>query len=400
MRTNSRVQSFPSPEPDLSSPPLSNQFDQSFAPQLSNLQKLQRHRISFNGLSKTLDGSVIAQKMGMKMAIEAIDPTTCNSSDWKFINSYLDSTVLLLDACNNIQLRFESIKSCLDSIPIALHYLEGEHEPSMLVLQRAIVALDSSRFRDKRHYNKMDKSMSRMRTVGKKLSGQAQLTNQNAIDGVSPKLYKALSGSWAMAVFAVGVLNSATSFRSLTSQGIHPPKAEPWKTLLNEVSNKIKVFPKKANENASMEELASVDLASQSLLKLISTWQKDGNCGLRRMTVKAVAGELKRRKEELEKTIPLLEEKIAELYKQIIAFRINLFGLLSKAQKKEVFEMVKHSCYEDSQMDVNVTPYQRGTVCVELKTKKIRRSCSMGRIGRHCIGFTKNTGVKQSSLNI
>ncbi|KAH0452812.1 hypothetical protein IEQ34_017136 [Dendrobium chrysotoxum] len=397
-RTYSRVQSFPSPESDTLSP-LSNQFDQSCVPKLENLHQLQGSLISAECLSKILDAAIVAQKLGMRLAMDAISPTTGSKSDWKFISCYLDSSVLLLDACNNIQLRLDSIRSCLGSIPIGLHYLEGEHEPSGVVLQRVVESLDFSRFRDKQHCTKIEKSMSRMRTFGKKLSGHT-LAYKDTGDIISPELYKALTSSWAMAVLAIRVLTYATSFRPLTNQCAQPPKDERWAMLLNELSNKMKVSPKKANDIASMEELARTEVAAQALLKLISSWQKGANSSLRRMAVKAVAGELRRRKDELDKALPLLEENIGEFYKQIVVLRINMLGLLSKAQREDVFAMVEPFSSEENQMDTNRKQLRSGVAWDIVKRKKIGRSCSLGRIRPHCIGLIKGKILKLSSVNI
>ncbi|KAH0453909.1 hypothetical protein IEQ34_018233 [Dendrobium chrysotoxum] len=391
---SSNVQSLPNPKLDISSP-LSTQFEQSFVFKPENSHQLQGRRMSANQVSKILEASMAAQKMGMKLTKEAINPTTSSNLDWKFINCYLDSTVLLLDACNNIQLRLKSIRSFLDLIPIGLHYLEGEHEPSRVVLQRVIAALESIHFQDERHYNKMEKSMYRMRTFGKKLNGH-KLTYRNSSDSTSPNLYKTLSGSWSRAVFAIGVVQFAISFRPLTSPYINPSRVEPWTMLLKELSNK-KVFPRKSNETASMEELANVDLAVQTMLKLISTRQTGNNSNLQQMAVKVAARELKRRKEDMEKTLLLFEEKIGELYKLTTALRINMLELLSQAQKAEVLEIVKPSNYEDIQMDNNLLHYQMEVDWVKVKKKLPTRSFSLGRFRRHCIAFIRSTSVKPCS---
>ncbi|PKU75113.1 hypothetical protein MA16_Dca021885 [Dendrobium catenatum] len=196
----SNVQSS-NPESNTLSP-LSNQFEQSFVFKLKNRRQSQGYRMSANHLSKILDASIVAQKMGMKLTMEAISSTASSNLDWKFMNCYLDSIVILLDACNNIQLRLESIRSFLNWIPIEVHYLEGEHELSRVVLQRAIAALESIRFQDKHHCKKIEKSIYRMRTFGKKLSGH-KLTHQDSSDSTSPNLYKTLSSSWSMAILVI-----------------------------------------------------------------------------------------------------------------------------------------------------------------------------------------------------
>lgn len=371
-KTYTKVQSFPSPESDTSSQ-LSNQSDQPSIPKVeTNLHQVQGPRISANRLFKILDTSIVSQKIGMKLAIEAISPAKGSNSDWKFINYYLDSTALLLEACKSIQLRLERIRNCLDSIPIGLHYLEGENEPSKAVLQQAAIALEDSRFVDKQNFIKMEKSMSKMRRFGKKLNGHT-LAYEGTNDGISPDLFKALSDSWAMAVNAVGVLSSATSFKSLTNLSVQSLMVEPRTILLNEPNNKMKVFfQKKIHKTVSMEELARTYLVSQTLLKLISAWKKCGSSNLRRMAVKAVAGELRRRKEVLDKTLPLLEDKIEEFYQQIVAIRISMLGLIPTTQKEDMLEMVKQSNYEESQMHTNQA--QR----VKVKTRATTKSFSLG----------------------
>ncbi|KAK8967012.1 hypothetical protein KSP40_PGU000308 [Platanthera guangdongensis] len=74
-----------------------------------------------------------------------------------------------------------------------------------------------------------------------------------------------------MSVLTIRKYSYATSFSS-QSTGLQPPimepKVEPWTMLKNELSKKLKLFPKKPDEILLMEELKVVDIAVQTLLKL------------------------------------------------------------------------------------------------------------------------------------
>ncbi|KAK8958189.1 hypothetical protein KSP40_PGU020835 [Platanthera guangdongensis] len=333
-----------------------------------NLLQVCRH-ISADHLSEVLDAALDAQKMGMK---QAISPNTAlTESDCHFINCYLDSTILLLDACSALQLRLENIRRCIGSIPIGLHCLEGEHEPSRAVLQKAASALESSCVMVSRYGRETEISMPNLRSSGKKLRSAYQDTN----DQISPEFYRALSGSWTVAVLAVGEINSAISLGSKSTNLQHT--AKPQKMLKNELSKKMKLFPKKMDEIMSMEELKEVDIVARTLLKLVLALQKAGGSGgsiIRRMAVKAVAEKLRMKTDQLEKTLPELKEKIGELYRLIIALRMSILGLQSEVQKEE---------------DSNPANLQEGRNWAKFRTKLNRRASSLGRIGT-LLQFIKN----------
>ncbi|KAK8948354.1 hypothetical protein KSP39_PZI005985 [Platanthera zijinensis] len=378
-RVCSRVQSFPTPDSKVSYPSsLLTTSDEFSAPKLTNIRYVRE--ISAYHLSMVLDEAIDAQKMCMTLTMGSIGSTTGRNSDWNFINCYLDNTVLLLDACNNMHHRLENIQGFLRSIPIGLHCLEGEHQRSTTVLRRAAAALESSCLRDRQHSSKMEKSMSRIRTFVKKLS----MTYQDTNGSISPEIYRGLSVSLAMAVLAIGNLCSATSF-SAQRTGLQPQnmeaKVEMWTKLKNELSKKIKMFPKKTEEIVLMEELKVVDIAVQTLLKLTLAVQMGSGSVIRRTAVKVLLGELQSRREQLEKALPQLEQKIGELYRLIVALRMRIFGYLSEAQMEDKVGLAKSCCWRESQMGPNTARLQVARNWIIVQTNLTKRACSLGQIG-------------------
>lgn len=389
-----RVQSFPSPDSkiSISSSSLLTASDELSAPKLKNISHVRQ--ISADDLSDVLDAAIDAQKTGMTLTMLSIGSTAGRNSDWNFINCYLDNTVQLLDACKSMQHRLENIQGFLRSIPIGLHCLDGEHERSATVVRRAAAALESSCLRDKRHSSEMEKTMSRIRTCGKKLS----MTYEDSNGSIPPELYKALSGSLAMAVLAIGKLSSATSFNS-QSTDLQPPnmehKVESWTMLKNELSRKIKLFPKKTAEIVLMEELKGADIAVQTLLKLTLAVQMGSGIATWPTEVKAVVGELQNRREQLEKTLPQLEQKIGELYRLIVALRMSILGLLSEARIEDE-ELVKPCSWRECQTGSNTARLQVARNWIA-QTKLTKRATSLRIIGSS-LRLIQSAAIKHNLL--
>ncbi|KAG0485136.1 hypothetical protein HPP92_009215 [Vanilla planifolia] len=228
-----------------------------------------------------------SQKTDLKLAVSAVARGSCTNSDLRYVDCYVDGTALLLDACVSIQDRLASLRHSLRSVRIALHYLENEHEPSGAAVRRAVEALESGDFADG---GKPEKYVSKLKAVWKRINEHAMEYKEND-DSISPELYKALSGSWAMAVLGIGVLCSATSCRPPV-RSIQSQKSDKWGTVVNELSRKTsKMHIKKTDDVATMEELAGASFAAQAILKLVSTSQMLGSNGaMKRVAVKAISG--------------------------------------------------------------------------------------------------------------
>ncbi|KAG0492246.1 hypothetical protein HPP92_005327 [Vanilla planifolia] len=360
-RTNSKVRSFTDLDPEIE-------------PQLPSCRRLS----IIDRLAQALDSASSAQKLGITLSTGALASGSRTTSDWKYVNGFVDCTALLLDASNGLQDRLGNIRGCLRSIQIALHRLEGEHEPSPAVLLRTVASLESGDFGDGLSGGCLEKCVSKLRTVGKKLNEQAFEDNKTD-DGLSPELYKALSGSWEMAVLAIGIICSATSFRFQTP---------------NKLQKRI------TNETGSMEELAGIALRARTLLKLVSTWGMGKDNGvMRRMASKALAGELRSMMEHLEKTLSPLEAKIGELYRDIVALRMSLLGFLSITREEGAALELAKPARGERRRGIEPVDVAVSLTWVRLKPKLNRRS-SLSKIGPHCLGFNRSTSFKPSSYKI
>ncbi|KAK8948582.1 hypothetical protein KSP39_PZI006114 [Platanthera zijinensis] len=365
--TGSEIQSFSSPD--------SMTFIAS-----SPLQNVHRARpISAIHLSKVLDAAMDAKKISKKLAMHTICPSTAEerNSFCNFIKCYLDSTVLLLDAFNNMQLRIENILGFLSSIPIGQHCLVGEQEQIRNALRRAAGALESGCLRDKRHTIKTEKFLSLMRTSGEKLNMAYRGTNGS----ISPELNKALSASWKASVLAVVELSSATCFKSRSTNLQLPPNMvehnqEPWTVKRDELNEKINVFRKKTDERVSMEELNAANIAAETLLKLISLQKGSGRI-IRRIAIKTMVEEFQRRKDQLGKTLPQIEDKIRELYMLISGLRMSMLELLSEAQKEE---------------DTNPAKRRVARNLIQVQKKLTKRTSSLAKLGSRLQFIKKERG--------
>ncbi|KAG0485134.1 hypothetical protein HPP92_009213 [Vanilla planifolia] len=279
-------------------------------------------RITAARLVLLMEKAIASQKSDIALAVDAVTSGSCTDSDRRHLFCYIDSTALLLDACISIQNRLENIRHCLRSIQSVLCYLDGETDPNEATLRMVVAVLESADFDDKRNRAKLQKCMSNLRICGKKF-------NEHADGDISHKLSMSLSSSWATAFLGINVLGCAISCRR---HGLHALKADQWGATVNEVSRKTK-SQKRRTDAVAMEELIGTALAARTLLKLVSSWKKgSGNYMIKRMAVKAIAGELRRRTEELEKVLSPIEEKIGGLYWLIVSLRKSLFELISQTE--------------------------------------------------------------------
>ncbi|KAK8919088.1 hypothetical protein KSP39_PZI022125 [Platanthera zijinensis] len=105
------------------------------------------------------------------------------------------------------------------------------------------------------------------------------------------------------------------------------PKVEPWTMPKNELSKKLKLFPKKTDEIVLMEELKVADIAAQTLLKLTLAVQMGSDSVIRRTTVKVVVGDLQSKREQLEQKIgspDVPERSFLEPWREIASTRKSI----------------------------------------------------------------------------
>ncbi|EHA8589750.1 protein BPS1, chloroplastic-like [Cocos nucifera] len=277
-------------------------------------------------LSKALDLAVAVQLFTAK-SIGAIG-TNSSAIDRKMIDNYLDDVVELLDACNALRERMEAIKKYVDWLSIALHWLEGEHEPSETSMRRAREALKLCQPMEKRCIE-LGKCMSNFRRLGEKL---AITQNARPCEGVSnpmAQLHEVLSGSRMVALLVVGVLGVALFFKPRWAgiPTVQPCRTASWMSSLHELQKEVREgFDRRRRRDglAALDELDAMAMAARSLGEIISR--------LGRGDELKVAGDvLKRRCEEMERRVWPLEGKVDELYRQLIGIRVSLLGMLTVA---------------------------------------------------------------------
>lgn len=219
----------------------------------------------------------------------------------------------------------EAIKKYVDRLSVALHWLEGEHEPSETSMGRAREALELCQLMETR-CAELEKCRSNLRRLGEKLVTQNSRPCEDTSNPIA-ELHEVLSGSRMVALLVVGMLWIALSFRPRRGlPSVQPCKTASWMSSLHALQKEVKEeFDKRRRDGlVALDELDAVALAGRSLGELIIPWRGRGE-------LKVAVDVLKRRCEEMERRVWPLEGKVDELYRQLIGIRVSLLGMLTVA---------------------------------------------------------------------
>ncbi|XP_010910782.2 protein BPS1, chloroplastic-like [Elaeis guineensis] len=279
-------------------------------------------------LSKALDLAVAVQHFTTK-SIAGAHATNSSAIDRKMIDNYLDDDVELLDACNGLRERMDAIKQYVDRLSIALHWLEGEHEPSETSIKRAREALELCQLMEKR-CSELEKCRSNLRRLGEKLVIITQSARPcEDVSNPRAQLHEVLSGSRMVALLVAGMLGIALSFKP--RRGI--PSVQPcrstasWMSSLHELQKEVREeFDRRRRRDGlvGLDELDAMAMAARSLGEIISRRGRGDQ-------LKVAVDVFKRRCEEMERRVWPLEGKLDELYRQLIGIRVALLGMLTVA---------------------------------------------------------------------
>ncbi|XP_031268833.1 protein BPS1, chloroplastic-like [Pistacia vera] len=290
--------------------PITSSFDEQVTAHLDGLQ-LQKvsqiEQISF--LLHALDASTTTQQL----TLDALANVHIQDSYREVIDKYLDYNTKMLDTCNELSEKIEIIQKYLDSLRIVSHLLEGNGEPHQTTLARAGDVLDSCQELERR-CNEIEKCNSGLRK-----SFSFQKVNHCETFGLG----EILSGSMAVTSMVCAILGVALSFnskRSLPSVQAQSFSSS-WSYSLKELQKQVKE-QKKSGSGMMLVELQHSVVAARALRDQIKRRKQS--------EVELDVGTLKTNCGKLEESIEPLEERVKDLYKELINVRMALLGKLSQ----------------------------------------------------------------------
>ncbi|KAL5982837.1 hypothetical protein ACLOJK_016914 [Asimina triloba] len=276
-------------------------------------------------ISQALDVAIAAQKTTAESIARARGKAAVDDAS-------LEDVFELLDACNCLRERMEAVRKYLESMRVAAHCLSaGGCGPNEAAFARAEAALGACEAMEQRRAE-LEKCGSSLRKLGEKLAQDREDVGADA-----GELDEALSGSKAMALLACGLLSTALSFKSKrglpTATQCRGGQCGSWSSLLHELHKELKEEMDKRRKNGGvvLDELRAVVEAAQKLKVLIprqpenEMWKRE---------IRAMVGELERNCSELEGGIKVFEEKLNELYREMISIRVALLGLVSASESE------------------------------------------------------------------
>ncbi|KAJ4966574.1 hypothetical protein NE237_018423 [Protea cynaroides] len=278
--------------------PIQSSFDQWLSSELDVLRCGSQQPKSYTSacwMLNALDISLSTQTM----TIQFLANLFCHEEDRKVIEDYIEDIVELLDACNRIRERMETIKNYIESLRIVLHCFQGRTEPTESVLARARVILDSCESMETRYHQEQG----------------------------GTELDEVLSGSMAIALLVCGILGIALSFKSKRGlPATQTRETSSWSTSLHELHKEVKEELEKQRKSGDsvLTELRKTVVVTRKLRDLMKNKMQQSS--ELRLNVEV----LDRSCGELEEGIKPLEGRVNELYKHLISIRMVLLGILSK----------------------------------------------------------------------
>jgi Arabidopsis protein of unknown function len=282
------------------------------------------HYTTAEWLAKAIDLTIASQKM----LVRSVSNFRCSqgSVDTKMVDEYLEDSVQLLDACNGLRERIEVINRYVESINITLHWIGETNEPSETAIRRAQAALSSCEAVERRCLE-LEKCGSNLRKLGEKISKQCHVTREQFGDGHNndgDEFHETIVGSRALAIFVVSILGIAFSFKSRRGIPlIHLHKNSSWENSFHELHKEAKEELDKRRKGGvkAMVDLDATATAAKKLREAIAS--RD------RRDLRSKVEMLRKSCMELEQRIKPLENKVNELFREIVDARMALLEMCS-----------------------------------------------------------------------
>ncbi|KAJ4751726.1 BPS1-like protein (DUF793) [Rhynchospora pubera] len=302
-------------------PPVRTAFDNWFESEIEDLRFSSsiNQCTSAKWLGKALDLTISSQKMLIRSMSNL--RSSQRPIDTKMVDEYLEDSVQLLDACNGLRERIDVINQYIKSIHIALHWIDESNEPSETAIRRAQSALSLCEAVERRCLE-LEKCGSNLRKLGEKISKQSYVTKEQFVDSYNDgdEFKEAIIGSRAMTIFVVTILGIAFSFKSRRGVPlIHLHKNSIWENSFHELHKEAKEeFDKRRKDGVkAMVDLDATASAAKKLREVIAIRG--------RSDLKSTAEMLRKTCIELEQRIRPFENKVNELFREIVEVRMGLF---------------------------------------------------------------------------
>ncbi|KAM0909571.1 hypothetical protein ACQ4PT_014735 [Festuca glaucescens] len=278
-------------------------------------------------LGRTIGLAVAAQRRLVASAKSA----PASGIDRKTIDECVEDTAELLDACAGLRDRLELIRSYASSMRIALHWLEGRGGGAATARRHAAAAFAECEAVERRCGAELAKCGSNLRKLGER----ALQTKPHP--GGRAQCEESLAGARSAALLAVGALGVALAFRPRRSvPGIAHAgsgkggEAAPWECALQEMQKHVKeVYERRRKEGVPCMAELEVAAADGRTVKCALT------TGGRHLPEAAVSA-ARKRCDELEEKVVMLEQSIGELHRELIGVRIVLLEWAQRARGHEV----------------------------------------------------------------
>ncbi|KAG0456298.1 hypothetical protein HPP92_024086 [Vanilla planifolia] len=306
-------------------PPAQSPLDRWLTSELDALRRFPEPRATATWLSKSLDLAIASQSMALRTIQFAASSSF--PMDRGAIGRYLDDVVDLLDACSSVPLRAEGIRTQISSIATAIHRLDCFAGPPV---DRAIAELSAFTVGAE-----LDRCISVLRLAGEREAG----SNSDVASDIQTELREALDGPRALAFLVMGAVVAAMSSKPRRRVLFSPRegKAGSWTGGLYDIQKEVKEeFDRRRKEGSTglmiMEELRLTAAAALTSKELVRAWSSsEGTRWVGEQMMREAVEELRRRNEELKERVAVLEAKVGELYRQLVAIRMFLLGLLSES---------------------------------------------------------------------
>uniref|UniRef100_A0ACD5ZXT8 Uncharacterized protein n=1 Tax=Avena sativa TaxID=4498 RepID=A0ACD5ZXT8_AVESA len=308
-------------------PPVRSAYDRWLSAELDELRA--------DPLAPCTSAAWLGRAIGLAVAAQRRLVASATSApaagiDRKTIDECVEDTAELLDACAGLRDRLDLIRSYASSMRIALHWLEGR-----AARRYAAAAFAECEAVERRCGAELAKCGSNLRKLGER----ALHTKPHS--GGRAQCEESLVGARSAALLAVGALGVALAFRPrrsvpsivhIASSG-KDGAAAPWECDLHEVQKHVKeLYERRRKEGVPcMVELEDAAADGRTVKCALTT----GGRHLPEATIAAA----RRRCDELEEKVFVLEESIGELHRELIGVRMVLLEWSQRERGHEVLRL-------------------------------------------------------------
>ncbi|CAO2141302.1 unnamed protein product [Urochloa humidicola] len=303
-------------------PPVRSAYDRWLAAELDELRAAPCTSAAW--LGRALSLAVASQRR--LVASSPSDTAGGGGIDRKAADECVDDTAELLDACAGLRDRLYMLRSYAASTRVALHWLEGASGD--VAARRAAAAFaECDAIERQCGAGELAKSISNLRKLGERAASAAGGEEE-------------LSGARAVALLAVGALGAALAFRPRRAvSGVAAAHrvsgktaAAQWECELQEVQRQVREeYERRRKEGVPcMAELEGMAAAARAVRCAVAGGRRCPE------TVMAAA---RTRCDEMEEAVAAFEEKVGELYRELIAVRMVLLERAQRARGHEVLRL-------------------------------------------------------------